>query len=54
MAAVADDTGFDWTIGASATVLGNLTVGIAYTGVEGPALDGFTDDAVVGSVTITF
>lgn len=54
LAGSADDTGFDWTIGASATVLGNLTVGIAYTGVEGPALDGFTDDAVVGSVTITF
>ena len=54
LAGAADDTGFDWTVGATATVLGNLSLGVAYTGVEGPSLDGFTDDAVVGSVTFTF
>lgn len=54
LAGTADDTGFDWTIGASATVLGNVTLGVAYTGVEGPSIDGFTDDAIVGSVTFSF
>lgn len=54
LAGTADDTGFDWTVGASATVLGNVTLGVAYTGVEGPSIDGFTDDAVVGSLTFTF
>ena len=54
LAGTADDTGFDWTVGASATVLGNVSLGVAYTGVEGPSIDGFTDDAVVGSLTFTF
>jgi uncharacterized protein (TIGR02001 family) len=54
LAGTADDTGFDWTLGASATLLGNVSLGVAYTGVEGPSIDGFTDDAIVGSVTVTF
>lgn len=54
LAGTADDTGFDWTIGASAVVLGNLSFGVAYTGVEGPSIDGFTDDAIVGSLTVSF
>lgn len=54
LAGAPDDTGFDWMLGASATVLGNVSLGVAYTGVEGPSLDGFTDDAVVGSLTVTF
>lgn len=54
LAGTLDDTGLDWTVGASATVLGNVTIGVAYTGVEGPSIEGFTDDAVVGSLTFTF
>lgn len=54
LAGTADDSGFDWTIGATATVLGNVSLGVTYTGVEGPAIDGFTDDAIVGSVTFSF
>ena len=54
LAGTADDTGFDWTLGASLTVLGNVSLGVAYTGVEGPSIDGFTDDAIVGSVTFIF
>lgn len=54
LAGAADDTGFDWTLGASVTVLGNVTLGVAYTGVEGPSIDGFTDDAIVGSLTFSF
>lgn len=54
LAGAADDTGFDWTVGASLTVFGNLSLGVAYTGVEGPSIDGFTDDAIVGSLTASF
>ena len=49
-----DDTGLDWSIGASATVLGGLEIGVAYIGVEGPSIDGFTDDTVVGTLAFSF
>lgn len=54
LAGTADDTGFDWSLGASATVFGSLTLGVMYTGVEGPSIDGFTDDAVVFSLGASF
>ena len=54
LAGTADDTGFDWNLGASVTVLGSVSLGVTYTGVEGPSIDGFTDDAIVGSVTVAF
>lgn len=54
LAGTADQTGLDWSLGASLTVLGNLTLGVTYTGVEGPSIDGFTDDAIVGSLTVSF
>ncbi|MCV0382567.1 MAG: TorF family putative porin [Erythrobacter sp.] len=49
-----DDTGFDYSIGASATVLGGLSLGISYVGVDGPVVDGFTDDAVIGTLAFSF
>lgn len=54
LAGTADDTGFDWTLGASVTALGSVSLGVVYTGVEGLSRDGFTDDAIVGSVTFSF
>lgn len=54
LAGTADDTGLDWSLGASATALGRLTFGVAYVGVEGPSIDGFTDDAVVFSLAASF
>lgn len=54
LAGTADDTGFDWSIGASATVLGSLEVGVSYIGVDGPSIDGFTDDAIVGTLSVSF
>lgn len=54
LAGTLDDTGFDWAIGASATLLGKLEVGVAYIGVEGPSIDGLTDDAVVGTLSVSF
>jgi len=55
-----DETSWDWSVGASATVLGKITLGVSYVGVEAPGLkaagldDGFTDDTIVGSITVAF
>ena len=49
----ADNTGLDWSIGASVSS-GILEVGVAYVGVEGPSIDGLTDDAIVGTISASF
>lgn len=49
-----DRTGWDWSIGASAPVLGPLTVGVSYIGVSGASVDDYTDDALVGTLTASF
>lgn len=49
-----DGDAFDYSIGASATVLGGLTLGVAYVGVDGVKIDGVTDDTVVGSIGYAF
>src|SRR5690606_12441255 len=51
LAGTMDDTGFDWSVGASAAVYGGLSAGVSYVGVEGPSIDGFTDDAVVATLS---
>ena len=48
-----DETGLDWSIGASVSQ-GILQVGVAYVGVEGPSIDGLTDDAIVGTISASF
>lgn len=48
-----DDTGIDWSFGAS-FASGNFELGVAYMGVEGPSIDGFTDDALVATLTASF
>ncbi|MCA0978182.1 TorF family putative porin [Qipengyuania flava] len=48
-----DETGLDWSIGASVSQ-GILEVGVAYVGVEGPSIDGLTDDAIVGTISASF
>lgn len=53
LAGTADDTGIDWSIGASVSQ-GNFELGVAYMGVEGPSIDGFTDDAVVATISASF
>ncbi len=47
-----DDTGFDYAVGASYNVTDKLSVGVSYVGVEGPSIDGFTDDTVVGTIKL--
>lgn len=54
LAGTGDDTGFDWSLGASATLQGSLTLGVSYVGSQGPSLDGLTDDAVVLSLGASF
>ena len=49
-----DQTALDWSIGASATVLGGLTVGVSYVGVEGKSIKNATNDAVVGTLSYSF
>ena len=48
-----DRTAFDYSIGASATY-GILSLGVSYTGVGGPSVDGLTDDAVVATLSASF
>ena len=43
----------DWALTASMPVYGGLSASVAYVGVEGPSIDGFTDDAIVGTLTFT-
>lgn len=53
LAGALDDTGLDWSIGASAEV-GAFSIGVSYIGVEGPSIDGFTDDTVVATLSASF
>jgi uncharacterized protein (TIGR02001 family) len=48
-----DDTGLDWSIGASIPVYGGLTASVSYVGLEGPSIDGLTDDTIVGTLSFT-
>ncbi len=48
-----DGTAWDYSVGASVTVLGGLSLGVSYVGVEhtGPSISGVTDDTVVGTLS---
>lgn len=53
----ANGKAWDYSIGATATVLGSVTIGVSYIGVEGPGgplWDGITDDTVVGTLGVSF
>lgn len=49
-----DDSGLDWSIGADFAITDNLSVGVMYTGVEGTSVNDFTDDAIVGTLSVSF
>lgn len=49
-----DKSGIDWSIGASATVLGGLTLGVSYVGSEGRNVNDLSDNAVVASIGYSF
>lgn len=48
------DGGWDYSVGATANVTKNLSVGVAYIGVDGASIDKFSDDTVVGTVKLAF
>ncbi|MCB5426196.1 hypothetical protein H0274_13090 [Altererythrobacter sp. CC-YST694] len=58
MTYTANSKAWDYSIGASLTVLGNVSLGVSYVGVEADAplkdISGFTDDTVVGSLSVSF
>ena len=49
-----DDSGFDYSVGATAVVLGGMELGLAYVGVDGASVEGLTDDTIVASVGFSF
>lgn len=51
---VSTDGGFDYSVGATANVTKNLSVGVSYIGVDGNSINGFSNDAVVGTVKLAF
>lgn len=48
------DGGFDYSVGATANITKNLSVGVSYIGVDGNSIDGFSDDTVVGTLKVSF
>ncbi len=48
------DGGWDYSVGATFAASKNLTFGVSYVGVDGNSIDGFSNDAVVGSVKLAF
>lgn len=49
-----DDTGFDYSIGASFAFNENLSLGVAWIGTDATSIDDFTDDAIVGTLSVSF
>ena len=48
------DGGWDYSLGATYSITKNLSLGVAYTGADGNSIDGFSDDAVVGTLKFAF
>ena len=46
--------GFDWSAGATFNITPKLSIGASYVGVEGASIDGFSNDAVVGTLKLSF
>lgn len=54
LTAVGTGGGWDYSLSASATLYKGLSLGVAYIGVEGASIDGFSDDAVVATLKYSF
>lgn len=46
--------GFDWSLGATYAITQNLSLGVSYIGVEGASIDSFSNDTVVGTLSVSF
>ena len=51
---VSTDGGFDYSLGASYNITPKLSLGVSYIGVDGASIDSFSNDAVVGTLKLTF
>ena len=49
-----DDTGFDYSIGASFAINQNLSLSAAWVGTDATSIDDFTDDAIVATLSFSF
>jgi uncharacterized protein (TIGR02001 family) len=49
-----DGNAIDYSIGATASLFGPLSLSVAYVDVEGAKIDGVTDSTVVATLTATF
>lgn len=49
-----DKSDLDWSIGATATLFGPLSLNVSYIGVGGRSVKSFTNDAVVATLTASF
>lgn len=47
-------SGFDYSVGAAYNITPKLSLGVSYVGVEGNSIDELSDDAVVGTLKLTF
>lgn len=48
------DGGFDYNVGASYNLTSKLSVGVSYVGVDGRSIDSFSNNAVVGTLKLSF
>ena len=46
--------GFDYSVGATFAITKNLSIGASYVGVDGISLNDFSNDAVVGTLKLSF
>jgi uncharacterized protein (TIGR02001 family) len=48
------DGGFDYSVGASFAVTKNISIGATYIGVDGYSIGDFSNDTVVGTLSLSF
>jgi len=46
--------GFDWSLGATANLTRNISIGASYVGVQGASIDDLSTDTVVGTLKFAF
>ncbi|MDT0509673.1 TorF family putative porin [Novosphingobium sp. MMS21-SN21R] len=51
---VSTDGGFDYNVGATYNITDKLSLGVSYVGVDGASIDSFSNDAVVGTIKLSF
>ena len=48
------DGGLDYSVGATYNITPKLSVGVSYVGVDGTSINSFSNDAVVGTLKLSF